>query len=219
LARRGKEIQVRYRNKFALYNIEKSAISTRPQLTFAVSVAAKGPLLATMDFPATWVVLQLDQFDTALPDIEGEVTVELLAHLRSSGRAWDHFRFSLNGSTPLEATVGLENIIPVPEFAGWHITHQVWARDIPLRRNMSTSAWVSITDTVARNDCDVTAPDGAGIPLAKFTRRVVSLPSSGPVNASTRWAVVIGEDNLLRLQWQALPLPASIVNGRATFKR
>ncbi len=97
-----------------------------------------------MDFPATWVVLQLDQFDTAL---------------------------------------------------------------------------VSITDTVARNDCNVTAPDGAGIPAAEFTRKVVGLPSSGPVNASTRWAVVIGEDLMLRLQWQALPLPASVLNGRATFKR
>jgi hypothetical protein len=42
-----------------------------------------------MDFPATWVVLQLEQFDTALPDIEGDITVELLAHLRSSGRALD----------------------------------------------------------------------------------------------------------------------------------
>ncbi len=172
-----------------------------------------------MDFPATWVVLQLDQFDTALPNIEGDITVELLAQLRSSGRALDHFRFSLNGSTPLEATVGLENIIPVQDFVGWNITHQIWARDVPLRRNMTTSAWVSITDTVARNDCDVTAPDGAGIPVAEFTRKVVGLPSSGPVNASTRWAVVIGEDLMLRLQWQALPLPASVLNGRATFKR
>jgi hypothetical protein len=172
-----------------------------------------------MDFPATWVVLQLEQFDTALPDIEGDITVELLVHLRSLGRALDHFRFSLNGSTPLEATVGLENIIPVQDFIGWSITHQIWARDVPLRRNMTTSAWVSITDTVARNDCDVTAPDGVGIPAAEFTRKVVGLPSSGPVNASTRWAVVIGEDLMLRLQWQALPLPASVLNGRATFKR
>jgi hypothetical protein len=172
-----------------------------------------------MDFPATWVVLQLEQFDTALPDIEGDITVELLAHLRSSGRALDHFCFSLNGSTPLEATVGLENIIPVQDFIGWNVTHQIWACDVPLRRNMTTSAWVSITDTVARNDCDVTAPDGAGIPTAEFTRRVVSLPSSGPVNASTRWAVVTGEDLMLRLQWQALPLPTSVLNGRATFKR
>jgi hypothetical protein len=77
-----------------------------------------------MDFPATWVVLQLEQFDTALPDIEGDITVELLAHIRSSGRALDHFRFSLNGASPLEATVGLENIIPVPDFVGWNITHQ-----------------------------------------------------------------------------------------------
>jgi hypothetical protein len=55
------------------------------------------PLLFNMDFPSTWVVLQLDQFDTALPDIQGDITVELLAHLRSTGRALDHFRFSLNG--------------------------------------------------------------------------------------------------------------------------
>jgi hypothetical protein len=77
-----------------------------------------------MDFPATWVVLQLDQFDSALPTIQGDITVELLAHLRNSGRALDHFRFSLNGSTPLEATVGLDHIIPVPDFAGWNITQE-----------------------------------------------------------------------------------------------
>jgi hypothetical protein len=80
-----------------------------------------------MDFPATWVVLQLDQFDTALPAIQGDITMELLAHLRSTGRALDHFRFSLNCSTPLEATVGLDNIIPFPDFAGWNITQQLWA--------------------------------------------------------------------------------------------
>jgi hypothetical protein len=172
-----------------------------------------------MDFPATWVVLQLEQFDTALPDVQGDVTMELLAHLINSGRALDYFRFSLNSSTPLEAMDGLDNIIPVPDFTGWNITHQIWARDIPLRQNMTTSAWVSIMDTVAKNDCDVTASDGAGIPAAEFTRKVVGLPGNGPVNASTRWAVVIREDHLLRLQRQALPLPASILNGRTTFKR
>jgi hypothetical protein len=165
------------------------------------------------------VVLQLDQFDSALPTVQGDITVELLAHLRNSGRALDHFRFSLNGSTPLEATVGLDHIIPVPDFTGWNITQQLWARNIPLRRNMTTSAWVSITDTMACNDCDITAPAGVGIPAAEFTRKVVGLPGNRPANASTRWAVVIGEDLLLCLQWQALPRPASVLNGRATFKR
>jgi hypothetical protein len=31
--------------------------------------------------------------------------------------------------------------------------------------------------------------------------------------------VVIGEDGFLKLQWQALPLPASVLNGKAIFKR
>jgi len=172
-----------------------------------------------MDFPADWVVLQLEGFDTATPHLEGDYTVELLAQLRSTGRILDNFRFSLNGSSPLEASVDVASIIPVPDFKGWRLNQQWWARDIPLRKNMTTTAWVSITDSVSRNDCDLLGPDGAGIPPAEFTRKVVSLPSSGPTNASTRWAVVIGEDLLLRLQWQALPLPASILNRRTTFKR
>jgi hypothetical protein len=50
--------------------IRKAGLA-RSTLTFAVSVTVKGSLSYDMDFPATWVVLQLDQFDTALPDIEG----------------------------------------------------------------------------------------------------------------------------------------------------
>ncbi len=101
-----------------------------PAVTFAVAVVVKVPLSFTS---TTWtslrlgLSLQMDQFHTALPDIQGDIIVELLAHLRSTGCALDHFRFSLNSSTPLEATVGLNNIIPVLDIDGWNITQQLWA--------------------------------------------------------------------------------------------
>jgi hypothetical protein len=44
-------------------------------------------------------------------------------------------------------------------------------------------------------------------------------PRGRPTNASTRWAVIIGEDGFPKLQWQALPLPAFVLNGKAIFKR
>jgi hypothetical protein len=45
------------------------------------------------------------------------------------------------------------------------------------------------------------------------------LPGDGPVNASTRWAIAAGPDGFLKLQLQGLPLVASVLNNRSTFKR
>jgi hypothetical protein len=84
---------------------------------------------------------------------------------------------------------------------------------------MVTTAWVSITESVACHDCDLTDETGAGVSSGEFLRCIASLPGNGPTNGSTRWAVVIGADGLLKLQWQALPLPSSTLNGKATFKR
>jgi hypothetical protein len=109
--------------------------------------------------------------------------------------------------------------LPADHFRGWRLSQQFWPRDIAIRRNMVTTAWVSITDSVACHDCDLTDETGAGVTSGEFLRCIASLPGDGPTNASTCWAVVIGADGLLKLQWQALPLPASTLNGKATFKR
>jgi hypothetical protein len=172
-----------------------------------------------MDFPPEWVVLQMEEFNTATPDYQGDFTIELLAQLRSMGRILDNFRFALDGTLPLDATVDLASIILVEAYQGWKLNQQFWPRDVLLRKNMVTSAWTSVTDTVASQDCDITYGDGAGISAGEFIRSIDTLPGTGPTNWSTRWAVVIGGDLHLKLQWQALPLPASILNGKASFKR
>jgi hypothetical protein len=172
-----------------------------------------------MDFPAEWVVLQMEEYNTATPDYQGDFTVELLAQRRSTGWILDNFRFALDGALHLDATVDLASIISVEAYQGWKLTQQFLPRDIPLRKNMVTSAWTSVTDTVASRDCDITDSDGAGISTGDFIRSIATLPGTGPTNGSTRWAVIIGGDHHLKLQWQALPLPASVLNGKASFKR
>jgi hypothetical protein len=84
---------------------------------------------------------------------------------------------------------------------------------------MVSSAWTSVTDVVASRDCDITDSDRAGISAGEFIRSIATLPGTGPTNGSTQWAVVIGGDHHLKLQWQGLPLPASVMNGKASFKR
>jgi hypothetical protein len=169
-----------------------------------------------MDFPPEWIVLQMEDYSMATPDYQGDFTVELLAQLRSMGRILDNFRFTLDGAFPLDATVDLASILPVEAYQGWKLTQQFWPRDIPIRKNMVTSAWTSVTDVVAS---DITDSDGAGISSGEFIRSLATLPGTGPTNGSTRWAVVIGGDHHLKLQWQVLPLPASTLNGKASFKR
>jgi hypothetical protein len=161
----------------------------------------------------------MDDFATAAPLTRGEFSVELFAQLRNTGRILDNFRLGLDGATPLEVSVDLAAVIPAAAFAGWRLTQQFWARDVAIRKNMVTSAWVTITDAVASQDCDLTDADGAGVSASEFVRTIAQLPGNGPTNGSTRWAIVIGGDGLLKLQWQALPLPASTLNGKTTFKR
>ncbi len=175
--------------------------------------------MLVMEFPPEWAVSSMDDFATTTPLSRGEFNIELFAQLRNTGRILDNFRLGLDGATPLEVSVDLASVIPVAAFTGWRLTQQFWPRDVVIRKNMVTSAWVSITDSVASQDCDLTDADGAGISAREFVRSITQLPGNGPTNGSTRWAIVIGGDGLLKLQWQALPLPASTLNGKTTFKR
>jgi hypothetical protein len=172
-----------------------------------------------MDFPADWVIDNMEDYNAAGSSYQGDITVELLAQLRNNGRILDGFRFTLDGASPLEAVIDVHSIIPADLYKSWKLVQQFWARDIVIRRNMATLAWTSITDSVASRDCDITDESGAGVTAGHFLRSITDLPGDGPTNGSTRWAVVIGEDGFLKLQWQALPLPASVLNGKAIFKR
>jgi hypothetical protein len=172
-----------------------------------------------MEFPLDWNVSEAAEFDTAAPSSPGAVSVELFAQLRNTGRILDGFRFAIDGAAPLEVNADLYQLIPVDDCRSLRFFQQSWPRDIALRRNMVSSSWTSLTDVVSSNNADILDDSGAGISPAAFLRILGQLPSSGPVNASTRWAIVIGADGHLKLQLQALPLVASYLNNRATFRR
>jgi hypothetical protein len=165
------------------------------------------------------VVLDITVFDTSLPAIHGELVVELLAHLRNTGRILDSYKFSLDGSKALEAYVDLNKILPVNELRGMQAFFQCCPRDIKIRRNMLSTAWVSITDGITSNDMDILDESGTRVSAGSVMRILERLPGDGPVTASTWWAIAVGSDGFLKLQLQGLPLVASVLNNRSTFNR
>ena len=172
-----------------------------------------------MEFPPSWTVQDADSYLSAVPTGSGDYYVEVFAQLRSTGRILDGFRLAVDGSKPLEICIDLQKVIPGNFYSGWQYTQQLWPRDIVFRQNMMTSTWSSITDTISSNDGEVLDGTGAGVSSSGFMRSLQQLPDDGPTNASTRWAVVIGSDGYLKLQWQGLPLVASVLNSRSVFKR
>jgi len=90
-----------------------------------------------MEFPADRTVIPKDNFDLAVPRIEGLLTMELLAELRPSGRVLDPFRISVGGTKLLNVETSLFDFIPLDTFKGWR-----FKADIGIRRNLTSSAWI-----------------------------------------------------------------------------
>jgi hypothetical protein len=172
-----------------------------------------------MEFPPAWLVLSDEQFETATPRVDGVATMELLAQVRHTGKILGNFRVALGGDARLKVDVDLGAMIPQDIFRGWWYKTQFWMRDIKIRTNMTTSAWVDMPGTVAARDASIFDDGGAEIPAGEFLHRVGELPENEPHAAALRWAVTVGEDSLMKLQLQSLPGPAVLVAGKPTLKQ
>ncbi len=67
-----------------------------------------------MDFPQDWTALAAEEFETVTLGVNGDVTMEVMAQLRPSGRILDNFRLALAGSKALEFNADLFALIPAP---------------------------------------------------------------------------------------------------------
>ncbi len=77
-----------------------------------------------MDFPHDWDVLAAEEVKTAAPRVKGNVTLEVLAQLRPSGRILDNFLVALAGSKALDFDADLFSLIPAAVFKGWRVKGQ-----------------------------------------------------------------------------------------------
>jgi len=170
-----------------------------------------------MEFPADWTVLPKADFELASPRIAGDLTMELHAELRPSGRILDAFRISLAGTKILAIEVELFKLLPVNTFKGWSFKAEFRPEDIVIRKNLTSSTWLDGTALIARREASLLDDSGSGIPSAEFLRYLADLDDL-PDSFSLRWAVAAGEDGRMKLQLHSLPAGAVFITGKPLLK-
>jgi hypothetical protein len=169
-------------------------------------------VIKKMNFPHTWDIFKAADFATAAPRAAGELGMEVAAQVRPNGRILDHFRVTLGGSKIVDVTAPMTKLMLVDGASPWKFRYQVWPRDIVVRRNMTTTAWINALDLLAEKKAWV--EDGEG----NAVENELVLETVGDGRAAIRFAVVIGEDKNMELNLHALPATAESLMGKPTFR-
>ena len=167
-----------------------------------------------MDFPARWDFFPAAEFQLAGPRNPGILGMELLAQARPNGRALDHYRVTLGGSRIIDVTVPLSALLLVPSASPWQFRYQKWARDIDIRRNMTTSVWYSVSTLLAAREASVIDGEGTLVPV----ETVLQALEDANTSASIRFSVNIGEDFNMQLGLQCLPGSAETLMGKPALR-
>jgi hypothetical protein len=171
-----------------------------------------------MEFPPSWTVFLEEDFESAQPQVEGATTMELMAQVRHTGRMLGSFRIAIGGEARLKVDVDLGAMIPRDVFHGWRFRTQYWPRDIKIRTNLTSSAWIDLADTISAKEGTVTDELGAEIPGREVLRMMEELQDE-PRCAAYRWVVAAGDDYRMKLQLQSLPGPAVLITGKPTLRQ
>jgi hypothetical protein len=159
----------------------------------------------------------LADFNITQAQLAGQHSVELLAQLRPSGRVLDACRVVLGGTEILRVEINLFDVVPNPTFADWKLRYQIWPRDIGIRRNLTTSAWIDLEALIAGREVDLVDPQGALIPHGEFLNLLSN--SEPPNTGACRWAVIISDNGELQLQLQSLPAASPVLNSKPALRK
>jgi hypothetical protein len=118
----------------------------------------------------------------------------------------------------LYVNASLTDMIPSDQFKGWSYRTQRHPRDLALRRNMLSTAWMDMPASLLFNDASIHDENGNVVANDTFMALLKNLPESGPDTAAIRYCVVIGADRRPALQLQCLPASAVVLSGKAAFK-
>ncbi len=172
---------------------------------------------ANMEFPPTWRFIDAEEFESATPTL-GDLCAALYLQARPNGRMLDHFRIGVGGNNILDVDVSCNKLFPSPNLNNWHLKKQYWPRDINIRRNATTSKWEDIRDMLAARDATIEDGDGTEVEVEDALHVLDTLPETMQKSASTRWAIVVDDDNNLRLDLQGLPASKDYIDGKPLLK-
>jgi hypothetical protein len=170
-----------------------------------------------MEFPGDLDFFDNEDFDSAVPRSTGEAVMELMAQIRPNGRVMDHFRIAVGGSSLLEVDKPLSALIPAASLDRYKFKFQFWARDVAIRRNMTTSKWLDVTSIIEANMASLSTATGDEVAQDVVLEELEAIEDSQIKDAAIRYAVVIGPDQRMALEVQSLPASANTLNGKPSF--
>jgi hypothetical protein len=111
-----------------------------------------------------------------------------MLQMRPNGRCLDHYRIALDG-TVLETQVVATSAFRAPVLAQYRLTYQAWPRDLKIRRNMTTTAWVDSFLAISANNVLVSTDDkGDAVPPEEIKSVFAFIKEMSMKSASTRYA-------------------------------
>ena len=172
-----------------------------------------------MEFPPAWDIFGGEDFAVAEPRNPGTLGLEVMAQLRHTGRILDHFRMTIGGSAQLKVIVDLAKIIPAATtLPKWRLSYAAWPRDIEIRRNMTTGAWIDVRRTIASNEAVIIDDTNAEVETNTVLDALDAIADRNTCDAAFRWAVCGSEDRRCQLICQSLPASAEVLSGKPTFR-
>jgi hypothetical protein len=165
-----------------------------------------------MEFPGHWDVFPMEEYATAIARSPGKAGMEVMAKARANGRLVDHFKVTVNGSEVLHVDFPISALFTVADLPNWRVQWDTWPRDIPIRRNMSSSGWLDLYTGVLSNEIFIFDEKG---PVLKDKIEGFFHQGKGKMtlHAAYRWAVVISEDQRMMLCLYGLPASVTTLEG------
>jgi hypothetical protein len=169
-----------------------------------------------MEFPPeTYDVFEANQFETARARLAGDAFMEVMLQMRPNGRCLDHYRIALDG-TVLETQVVAPSAFRAPVLAKYRLTYQAWPRDLKIRRNMKTTAWVDVTASSPSQPTGVHWRQG-GRGASGGDQERVRLHQGDEHEERLNPLRRGGPDRRMWLEHQALPGTAEALTSKPTF--
>ena len=97
--------------------------------------------------PEEWEIFKKEDFDGfVIPDVADKLEGALLLYSDSHGYVRGQSRFVLDGRAVLDIELPASDLMLCGGSSGYKLAWQIWPRDIRIRGNTTTSAWIDIVD-------------------------------------------------------------------------
>jgi hypothetical protein len=170
-----------------------------------------------MEFPGRWDVFAMEEYASAIARSPGEAGTEVMVQARANGRLIDHFKVTINGSEVLNVNFPFSALFSTANLPDWKAQWDIWPRDIPIRRNMSSSTWFDFYSGILSNEILIFDSKGP-VPKDKIEEFFQQGKGKMSLHASLRWTVGISDDQKMMLGLYALPASLTHLDGNPIFK-